>query len=314
MSYRRSSLEFIEQHGYGPSKSVIHNRLAELVGTGEYQPDLKDKEYRYLLIDGTKAKFQDRSKETAAEIFYQGEVRFAYASIGEGKPFELVGLWVNKSWRECSKELFGRLETDTLKVLICDGEESIAKAFLQPTMRLQRCQWHGARELKYILYADGVKKKEQFPILSDLENIQMVGSRQETFEKLTEKDNTSLINIRDKIVSDIQDLAENTIGKGYVKAGTYLQNLAEPFVTCLDYYLETGKHIPITSNIIERQIGLFKNRYSRVGRRWSEGGLLRWFAIAIRKLLPQFDWKKCWDDLLGAKDAVSLCLQTCLIT
>ncbi len=130
MSYRRSSLEFIEQHGYGPSKSVIHNRLSELVGTGEYQPNLMGKEYRYLLIDGTKAKFQDRSKETKDEIFYQGEVRFAYASIGEGKPFELVGLWIQKKWNECASELFGRLKSDKLEVLICDGEEAIANALV----------------------------------------------------------------------------------------------------------------------------------------------------------------------------------------
>ncbi len=314
MSFRRSSSEFIEQHGYGPSKSVIHSRLSELVGTGEYMPDLSEKDYRYLLIDGTKAKFQDRSKDTLDEIFYQGEVRFAYASPGEGKPFDLVGLWVQKSWSECASELYGRLNSNKLEVLICDGEEAIATAFLKPAMRLQRCQWHGARELKYILYADGAKKKEQAPIIAGLEKIKLVGSRQATFEKLTEKDSFSLRDIRDNIVSDIKELAKNTIGKGYVKAGTYLQNLAEPFVTCLDYYLETGKKIPITSNIIERQIGLFKNRYSRVGRRWSEEGLIRCFAIAIRKLLPQFNWSECWDDLFGAKDAVTLSLQTCSIT
>ena len=313
MSYRNSASEFQEQHGTGPSKSVLHRRVSDIIGTGEYQPNLMKKRYRYLIVDGTKARFQDRA-ERKEEMFYQGEVRFAYASIGEGKPFELVGLWINKTWKECSSELYSRLDSEKLEVLICDGETAISNAFLKSAMRHQRCQWHGARELKFILYADGVKKKEQTPIIAQLEKIQMVGSRQKTFEKLTQKDADSLIEIRNNIVNDIKELAEHTIGKGYTTAGTYLQNLAEPFVACLDYYLETGEHIPITSNIIERQIGLFKNRYNRVGKRWSEAGLQRWFAIAIRKLLPQFKWSECWETILGSKSAVMLKLQTCSIT
>ncbi len=62
------------------------------------------------------------------------------------------------------------------------------------------------------------KKKEQAPIIKGIKNINMVGSRQETFEKLTEKDNDSLINIRNNIVSDIQEFTQNIIGKSYVKA------------------------------------------------------------------------------------------------
>ena len=54
-----------------------------------------------------------------------------------------------------------------------------------------------------------------------------------------------------------------------------------------------------TSNIIEGKISLFKNRIKSIGKRWSETGLLRWLAIAVRKLLPEYDWNTLWDNITG---------------
>jgi hypothetical protein len=98
MSYSHSVEEVVEQQGFGPSKTTLHGRLQDLVGIGEYRPYLQKRQFRYLMVDGTGAKFQDRS----ANKFYSGEVRFAYASTGEGRPFELVGIWVNKDWKACA--------------------------------------------------------------------------------------------------------------------------------------------------------------------------------------------------------------------
>ena len=309
MSYRQSSAEHLEQHGTGPAKTTVHRRLQELVGTGDYRPNLCKRNFKYLLVDGTGAKFQDRSEN----CFYSGEVRFAYASTGDGRPYELVGLWVGKDWKACADELYSRMSTGQLEVLICDGEEGISSAFLRPHIRHQRCQWHALRDLSYILYADDLKKPEQEPIISAFKSIPMVGCTQLDFEELTGESISTVKKIRNEIVKSLKDLAASTIEQGYPTAGTYLQRLAEPFVTCLDHYIDTGNIIPITSNIIERQIGLFKNRYSRIGKRWSEQGLIRWFAIAIRKLLPQFDWKESWKEFYGSKDSVKLELSVCSI-
>ena len=312
MSFQNSSNEYQEQHGYGPGKSTIHRRLETFAAAGEYKPYLKKRHFRYLLVDGTGARFQDRSKDTAGK-FYSGEVRFAYASTGENQPFELVGLWVAKSWQQCAAELYSRMSMDRLEVLIADGEEGILSAFLKPHMRPQRCHVHALRDLSFVLYADGQKKADQKPIFDALAGLPLIGGTQNDFEELTTENIAAVKEARNRILNGLNELAEATIAQGFTNAGTYLQRLAAPFVTCLDYFIETGRIIPTTSNYIERQIGLFKNRYNRVGRRWSEEGLARWFAIAIRKLLPQFDWQDCWKEILGSKDAVKLELQVCSI-
>jgi hypothetical protein len=200
-----------------------------------------------------------------------------------------------------------------MEVLICDREEGIVSAFLLATMRLQRCRWHGTRDLKYILYADGAKKEKQKPFYRAIGQLPMEGWTQVDFEELTAQNVPALKNIRNQIVRGLNDLSAMAAKHGYQTVATYLQNLAQPFVTCLDHYIDTGKTIPITPNIIERQIGLFKNRYSRICRRWSEDGLMQWFAVAIRKLLPQFDWKKEWGQFFGNKETVQITLEMCTI-
>lgn len=313
MSFQNSSDEYREQHGTGPGKSTIHRRLETFTGTrGDYKPYLTSRHFRYLLIDGTGARFQDRS-ENATDRFYSGEVRFAYASTGENKPFELVGMWIGKTWEECARDLYSRMSTEWLEVLIADGEEGLISAFQKPHMRVQRCIVHALRDMAFVLYADGQKQVDQKPIFESLSKLPLVGASQNDFEELTTESIAAVKEARNRIKSGLKELADATTSKGLLKAGIYLRRLIEPFLTCLDYYIDTGRIIPVTTNYIERQIGLFKNRYNRVGRRWSEDGLARWFAIAIRKLLPQFNWKECWSDLLGNKNSVILKLEFCSI-
>ena len=80
----------------------------------------------------------------------------------------------------------------------------------------------------------------------------------------------------------------------------YIRNLAKPFVAFIDQFLETGSLIHTTSNIIEGKISLFKNRIKAIGKRWSEAGLLRWLAVAVKKLLPEYDWNTLWDNITGS--------------
>ena len=89
------------------------------------------------------------------------------------------------------------------------------------------------------------------------------------------------------------------LSKGYHNAAVYLSNLAQPFVTFVEHILETGKIIPATSNIIEGKISLFKNRIKSIGKRWSESGLMRWLSIAVKKLLPEFNWETLWNEITG---------------
>lgn len=298
VSFARSSAETRRLQGEAPSKSTIHRRLKDLIGDGSFTPYIRKRWFRYLMVDGTGARFQDRHQE-GNSVFYEGELRFAFAAVREGSPFELVGMWVNKQWNECAQELYSRMNTERLEVLISDGGPGINEAFLLPGMRPQRCQWHGKRDLSFILYADGAKKAQQEEIMAAFDAIPLAGWHKEDIESLRSEDGEQLTALRQKTLHLFCDLYFFLQSKGYHNAAVYVSNLAKPFVTFIDHLLETGKIIPTTSNIIEGKISLFKNRIKSIGKRWSEAGLLRWLAIAVRKLLPEFDWNTLWDNITG---------------
>ena len=298
VSFAQSAKETARLQGDAPSKSTIHRRLDDLVGKGDFTPYLRKRQFRYLMVDGTGARFQSRADQDKP-AFYEGEIRFAFASVGEGKPFELVGLWVEKPWKDCATELYTRMSTERLEVLICDGGPGIEDAFMVPGMRVQRCQWHGKRDLSFILYQDGVKKAQQQEVMDAYSKIPLVGWNKEMLETLREKDADGLKALRDKTLHSFCDVYFFLQSKGYHNAATYLSNLAQPFVTCIEHLLDTGKIIHATSNIVEGKISLFKNRIRSIGKRWSEAGLIRWLAIAVRKLLPEFDWNTLWDAITG---------------
>lgn len=298
VSYGQSSKETERLQGDAPSKSTIHRRLSDLVGSGDFTPYLRKRQFRYLMVDGTGARFQNRADESKPD-FYEGEIRFAFASVGEGRPFELVGMWVERSWKECAQELYRRMSTDRLEVLICDGGPGIEEAFTVPGMRVQRCQWHGKRDLSFILYQNGVKKTQQQEIMAAFAAAPLVGWDKEKIESLRKEDAETLGDLREKTLHAFCDLYFFLQSKGYHNAAVYMSNLAQPFVTFINHIINTGKIIPATSNIIEGKISLFKNRIKSIGKRWSEAGLMRWLSIAVKKLLPEFNWNTLWDNITG---------------
>lgn len=75
VSFSASHKEAARLQGDAPSPSTIHRRLKDLVGDGSFTPYLRKRQFRYLMVDGTGARFQNRS-DTKKEAFYEGEIRF----------------------------------------------------------------------------------------------------------------------------------------------------------------------------------------------------------------------------------------------
>jgi hypothetical protein len=174
VSFARSAAEAMRLQGDAPAKSTLRRRLEDLIGDGYFTPYLRTRRFRYLMVDGTGARFQNR-QDTEATTFYEGEIRFAFAAVKESSPFELVGMWVNKEWSACAQDLYGRMNTEWLEVLISDGGPGIEDAFLRTGMRTQRCRWHGKRDLSFILYADGAKKAQQQEVMNAFDAIPLAG-------------------------------------------------------------------------------------------------------------------------------------------
>ncbi len=107
----------------------------------------------------------------------------------------------------------------------------------------------------------------------------------------------------------IDELAQNTRkgfeqllaaldSKKYPTAKAYLTNLHQHTMTFLDYWLKTKQWLPLNTNAIESAFSRVTNRIKKIGKRWSDRGLLRWLMLALKKIFKPELWTQLWDQYL----------------
>jgi transposase-like protein len=84
----------------------------------------------------------------------------------------------------------------------------------------------------------------------------------------------------------------------FSKARTYIENFSKNVLVVFDYWLEGKGWIPLTTNAIESAFSRIVNRIKRVGRRWSEDGLMNWLMLAFRKIYQPHLWDKLWEQYI----------------
>lgn len=292
VSYRRSSAEVerIRPEGSFPSTSTLHRCLQDFARQQCQWPDLQDIAYRFLMVDGTKVRLQGPRGTDLG----QGQVRWALASVAENKPFEPVGLWVQKSWEQIRKDLDNRLDYTCLEILFSDGDPGITEALLAEGMRPQRCTWHGKRDFSFILYADGAKKDQQAPLKEILAQIPVFQMTKETLEQLEPEDVPQVKKLVEKTTQGFGELLALLDPERYPKARVYIEHLSTSVCTFFNWWLENKAWIPNTTNAIESAFSQVKNRIWRIGRRWSDTGLLNWMLVTMKKIFFPDAWKKLW--------------------
>jgi len=302
LSYRLASKEAARIKGYGPSKSTIHNYVQELAGAYGQWPSYKKRPFKFLMVDGTKVNLQGPSGESLGKK----NMRWALASEGVGKGFEPVGFWVDKHWKSIREELSQRLDYERLEVLFSDGEPGIEENFLTEGMRQQRCYWHGKRDFFILLFQDGFKKKEQEPLRELLESIPLFWLNQNMLEDVLPPEKELVVELIEEIKKSFQSLVDALDPKKYPKARAYIENFSKNVLTVFDYWLEGKGWIPLTTNAIESAFSRIVNRIKRVGRRWSEDGLMNWLILAFRKIYKPQLWEKLWEQYIDIHKRLNL--------
>lgn len=92
----------------------------------------------------------------------------------------------------------------------------------------------------------------------------------------------------------------------YPKARVYITNLSRSVTTFLDWWLEKQECISLNTNAIESAFSRVVNRIKRVGKRWSERGLLNWLKIALNKIFKPDNWPQVWSNVLSPDPKVYL--------
>lgn len=291
VSYRRASSEVARLGGPSMSHSTVHSRLQEFARGHEPFGAMKEKAFRFLVVDGTKVHLQGPLGRDLGVV----EMRWAMASLGSLSRFEPVGFWIDTEWGEIRKELERRLDYTKLEVLFSDGGFGIADHLLHPTMKQQRCQWHGKREFPYLLYADGFKKAEQQSLVDKLRSVPVMSLTHKDIEKLRPQDRPLVEQLVEKTQQGFEQLLQALDPQRYPHTRTYIENLMEPITTFLKRWLENGEVMPLTSSAIESAFSQVNNRIKRVGRRWSEAGLLNWLKVTFYKIFKPELWTSLWN-------------------
>jgi hypothetical protein len=290
VSYRRAAAEVERIRGQRMSHTTIHRRLQEFARTHAPFGDLKDRPFVWLLVDGTKVHLQGKKGKDLG----QAQMRWALASEGVGKPFEPVGFWIDTSWKHIRKDLAKRLNYGKLRVLFSDGEPGIAENLLSRRMRHQRCVWHGKHDFPYILYTDGLKKPDQKPFIDQLKAIAAMGMNKAQLENLKPQDRAHVRQLAHQTEQGFDELLKAL--EPYPKARAYIENLVKPVTTFLRWWLQKGETLPLTTNAIESHFSQICNRVKRIGRRWSDRGLLNWLTVCFYKIFKPELWRLQWED------------------
>lgn len=296
LSYRNSTEEINKVLGTEISKSTLHRQVQEFGSEVCNLPDLKAIPYRFLMVDGTKVRLQETDSNGKAK---KVTMRWAWASFGERERFEPVGLWVGKSWKEIGKDLKERLNYSNLEVLFSDGGPGIEDNLLSEGMRHQRCKIHGKRDFPYILYMEGLKKKEQKPLKEKLKSIPAMNLKRSDLEQLSPEDILEVRRLAEKTREGFKELLEALPEDKYPKARAYIKSLSRGMTTFFDFWLENKEWIPLNTNAIENKFSLVKNRIWSIGKRWNERGLMNWLMVVTRKLFFPESWDELWAQYLG---------------
>lgn len=297
LSYRRSVKEIDRLLGTGMSKSTLHRQVQDFAQDKCHWPDLKKVPYRFLMVDGTKVRLQEWGKDGKKRKVVP--MRWALASVGEKEKFELVGIWVHKSWKQIRHDLNQRLDYSKLEVLFSDGGPGIEYDFLAPGMRHQRCVWHGKRDFPYILYVDKLKKPQQKAFKDKLKSIPAMNLSQADLEELTPEDLPKVKDLAKKTQQGFEELIDALPEEKYPTARTYIENLSKTVTTFFDIWFAQKVWIPLNTNAIESCFSQVKNRIWAVGKRWSESGLINWLKVVINKIFFPLNWNQLWGEYLN---------------
>jgi len=296
LSYGKSVKEIDRILGTEMSKSALHREVQRFGQEICRWPDIKEIPYRYLMVDGTKVRLQQTDEKGHGK---KVEMRWALASLGEKQKFDLVGIWIDQSWKQIRSDLGNRLNYSNLEVLFSDGGAGIEENLLDPGMRHQRCIWHGKRDFPYVLYGDQLKKTQQEPLKGKLKSIPIMNLTQAGLERLGPDDFPKVEQLAEKTKQGFEQLLEALPEDKYPRARAYITNLAKDVTTFFEFWFENQVWIPLTTNAIENAFSQVKNRIWAVGKRWSESGLMNWLKVVVHKVFYPDSWDKLWAKYLG---------------
>lgn len=280
LSYRRGARQMESLSGVRVSRT----RLNSWVKGTEIELDLSLEDWPKLIYaDGTGYHRQDGT---------EGQVKLVLVKGFSGR-VDGVKLYVDRSWEEIGREIKSRLGEERLRgcVLLSDGEEAIERNLLVEGMEHQRCQWHGWKDLGYMLWAEGMSKEERGIIVSQLRNLTITLPFE---EMVAEKDKEGIREKLKGVEASLEEMVVHLHSRGYLKASGYLHRAGERLFTYVELWLERGLQVGKTVNIMERTMREVARRTKRIGASWGDVGLLAILKFLLKRYFDRQGYEEAW--------------------
>ena len=139
-------------------------------------------------------------------------------------------------------------------------------------------------------------------------------AKQEVMESLSAEDRPEIRKVIRTSKEQLDELIRILSRKGYQQTAVYISRLSKPLLTFLEEWVNTGEWGPATSNIAENRFSLFKNRIARIGKRWSESGLKRFFDLTVHKLFPGYEWNDLIGKILPSSGNITCMIESVIAT
>jgi hypothetical protein len=300
-SYRRGSAH-LQTIGQIPvPKSSAHRWVAQ---TGASQWDLPEARPLSLVADGTGFK---RRPDSQAGLSNHGEVRVV-VGLTKSRRWVGYGVWSSQSWAQIAAQLRGTGPEPAVQaqMFVSDGEKGLADNLAQLANNAQRCRWHILEELKYILWQDGAKVKEQRQPIKDLAAVLAIDLPEGAFEPVQAQEKEQ---VRQKIADaqrPLVELIDRLRAKQYNRAAGYLAAAKARMFRWLEFWLETGLVCPATTSWLERMMRELGRRLKKIGFGWTDKGAAQMARILLRRITDPEEWAEYWKKRLRLEGRVQI--------
>jgi len=286
-SYRRGSNHLMRIGEIPVPKSTLHRWVAD-----SDCDELKwPRGIRYLFADGTGYK---RRPDPERGITNRGEVRVALGIDRLGRTLAL-GSFSGRSWDEIGEELNrSRGRRQKAELLVSDGEQGLAEGLSDLANGYQRCHWHAVRDLNHALWKGGAPKQERDDRGQALAGILGVELPADCVEPVKEGDRRKVSERIKSSERQLDELAADFIGQGYIKAATYVRRAKDHLFNHLRFWLKCGIVGPRVASFIERMMREIGRRLKRIAFGWSEQGAEKMARIIIKRFSTAKQWEAYW--------------------
>lgn len=293
-SFARSVAEVEGLTGVPTSKSSHHRWTAGLKLPEVQVPALEE-----LMADGTKYKKAGGQR---------GELRLAIGITGENRIVGL-GTWSGKTWSQIGRELKRRLRgVPRVPVALVDGEAGLDKHVASLARSTQRSQWHFMRDLRVLLWHDGLKKAQTDPLRDRLKGIIGVDIPEGEWEAIAPITRERLHAQVAKAREEFQGMINEFDRMGYRHGKEYLEGARDRIFTRIALWLATGIIAPKSTGIIEEIMREVGRRVKKLGWNWGDHGVTQQTAMILLRRYSQPQWHDFWTHRLNLRNRCQITL------